>query len=88
MTTTILKDLIGHLCDWQEQLEGGPDGPEWEAECRACSTALYALVEIRTQRQIAYSADRSLCDKLAEKAETAARWTDEDSRALGAAFGL
>ena len=88
MTTTILKDLIGALSDWHQELEAGPSGPEWEAECRACSTALNALVEIKVQRQLAYAADQALCDKLAEKAETAARWTDEDSRALEAAFGL
>jgi hypothetical protein len=88
MTTTILKDLIGSLCDWHNELEGGPNGPEWEAECRACSTALNALVGIRTQRQPAYAADQALCDKIAEKAETAARWTDEDSKRLEAAFGL
>ena len=88
MTTTILKDLIGHLCDWHEELEQGPSGPEWEAECRACSTALNALVGIKVQRQLAYSADEALCDKLAEKAETAANWTDKDSEALEAAFGL
>jgi hypothetical protein len=91
MTTTILKEFISEMTKWQSALESGPDGPLWERELRACTTCLPVLCDVVISRSIQLAedaADQALCEKLAEKAEIAARWSKEDSAALEAAFGL